>query len=129
MSATPVTANTSGPAKGFLWSSLATTVLIVVQLVMGILVLTKPMSAAAHGGVGYITLLGAIAAAYFAWQLSQRGVSKGLFYHALSMPILMIVQIGLGSMGVKWVHVVLGSLIVLGVIGMVPRAAALAKQG
>ena len=34
------------------------------------------------------------------------------------MPILMIIQIGLGSVGIKWVHVVLGVLILLGLIGL-----------
>lgn len=128
MTSSEPASTSAGPVKGFLFASWATTALLVVQLVLGIVVLSNDSSPAAHGGVGYVTLVAAIVAAYFGWQLSQTDGNKGLFYHAVSMPILMIVQIGLGSMGVKWVHVVLGFLIVIGVIGMAVRATVLNKR-
>lgn len=129
MTADPApTADLAGPAKLFRLTSWITTALIVVQVVLAVVVLSNDSSAAAHGGVGYITLVASIAATFFAWQCSQRGASKGIFYHALAMSILMVVQVGLGSMDLKWVHVGLGILIAIGVIGMAVRSMVLAKN-
>ncbi|MGO4958484.1 hypothetical protein ACTQ49_14670 [Luteococcus sp. Sow4_B9] len=103
-------------------SRLKTTALVInlavlVQLALGIAMLTGLYSVAiakAHSGVGYITMIGSVIAAVFAWQLSKADASaKGLFFHALSLPVLAIIQFGLGEMiggsdALKWLHVALG---------------------
>ena len=72
----------------------------------------------AHAGLGYAATLSAAVAAISAIVWKRRGGATGVMAHAVSMPILMIIQIGLGSAGIKWVHVVLGILILLGLIGL-----------
>ncbi|MDN5563559.1 hypothetical protein EDD41_2182 [Luteococcus japonicus] len=102
-------------------SRLKTTALVIIgsvliQLGLGVALLTSYSNglAKAHSGFGYITLLASIVAAFFAFQLSKADSSaKGLFFHALSLPVLAIIQTGLGEMiggsnGLKWLHVALG---------------------
>jgi hypothetical protein len=48
----------------------------------------------------------------------RKGGSKGLMMHAFGMVVIFVAQIGLGSAGVLWVHVVLGVLAVLGSIAL-----------
>lgn len=103
-------------------SRLKTTALVInasvlVQLGLGIAMLTGYYSLAlakAHSGFGYLTLLASIVAAVLAFQASKAdATAKGLFFHALSLPVLAIAQTGLGEMiggsdGLKWLHVALG---------------------
>lgn len=101
-------------------SRLKTTALVIiasvlVQLGLGVALLSSYSEglAKAHSGLGYITMIGSVVAAVFASQLSKADDSaKGLFFHALSLPVLAIVQFGLGEMissdGLKWLHVALG---------------------
>ncbi|MEL4356574.1 MULTISPECIES: hypothetical protein [unclassified Luteococcus] len=103
-------------------SRLKTTALVIigsvlVQLALGVLMLTGTNSVAiakAHSGFGYLTLLASIVAAFLAFQASKAdATAKGLFFHALSLPVLAFLQTGLGEMiggsdGLKWLHVALG---------------------
>ncbi|MEL4504722.1 hypothetical protein AAEX63_07790 [Luteococcus sp. H138] len=103
-------------------SRLKTTALVIiasvfVQLALGIAMLTGYNSVAiakAHSGFGYLTLLASVVAAFFAFQTRKADASaKGLFFHSLSLPVLAILQTGLGEMiggsgGLKWLHVALG---------------------
>ncbi|AOZ47100.1 hypothetical protein DUY81_02360 [Acidipropionibacterium acidipropionici] len=101
------------------WGTWIAVVLVAAQLVLGILMLNGSWSLIdAHAGLGYAATLAAAVAAVSAIVWKRRGGATGVMAHAVSMPILMIIQIGLGSAGIKWVHVVLGVLILLGLIGL-----------
>jgi len=102
-----------------------TAVLALIQLVLGLLIATgiAGQLRAVHGGIGYLTTLSAVVAAVFAWQVAKLTGAKGVFFHALSLPVLMIVQIGLAEVHLEIVHIILGVLIVAGVVGLVPMAA------
>ncbi|MEA5155839.1 hypothetical protein [Raineyella sp.] len=104
--------------------ALATTGLMLVQLALGI-TLASGVEAVRdiHGGVGYLTLLAAAVTAVFAWPATKVIGSKGIFFHAVSLPVLMVVQIGLAEMDLPLVHIVLGLLLVAGVAGLVPMVA------
>jgi hypothetical protein len=71
-----------------------------------------------HGMLGYTNLLVMIVAAVAALVWYRKGGSKGLMMHAFGMVVIFVAQIGLGSAGVLWVHVVLGVLAVLGSIAL-----------
>lgn len=130
MSATdPSTGGASGPrlAPGsgptippvLFWGTWVALVLVAVQLVLGILMLNGSWSLInLHAGLGYAATLAAVLAAISAIVWRRAGGANGLMLHAVSIPILMIIQIGLGEAGVRWVHVVLGSLILIGLIGL-----------
>ncbi|MGV8850872.1 MAG: hypothetical protein ACOH16_15175 [Propionibacteriaceae bacterium] len=71
-----------------------------------------------HGILGYSNLLVMIVAAVAALIWYRKGGSKGLMMHAFGMVVIFVAQVGLGSAGVLWVHVVLGVLAVLGSIAL-----------
>ncbi len=112
--------------------AIVTAVLLLIQLGLGIMIATgnggvRP----AHAGVGYLATLSGIVAAVFAWQAAKKAGSMGAFFHAVSLPVLMLVQIGLAEMGGLVIpHIILGILILLGAVGLVPMAGKLAtRQG
>lgn len=72
-----------------------------------------------HSIIGYSTLLVAILAAVAAWRFSKATAQKGVFYHALSLPILMLLQIALGEMHQKHIHMALGIAILIAAVGLV----------
>jgi hypothetical protein len=63
-----------------------------------------------HRTIGYATLLAAVAVAVFAVLWMRRSGNKGLMFHALSLPVLAIIQIGVAEMGIVAVHVIVGIL-------------------
>ena len=71
-----------------------------------------------HGILGYSNLLIMIVAAVAALVWFRKGGSKGLMMHAFGMVVIFVAQVGLGSAGILWVHVVLGVLAVLGSIAL-----------
>jgi hypothetical protein len=71
-----------------------------------------------HGILAYSNLLVMIVAAVAALIWYRKGGSKGLMMHAFGMVVIFVAQVGLGSAGVLWVHVVLGVLAVLGSIAL-----------
>ena len=100
-------------------------VLILVQLVLGITIALGNGGSfirSAHAGVAYLALLAGVVAAVFAWSASKSAGSKGVFFHALSLPILALVQIGLGEMNLALVHIILGVLTVVAYVGLVPMS-------
>ncbi|QGF22893.1 hypothetical protein [Raineyella fluvialis] len=104
-------------------SASVTAVLVLVQLALGVTLATRIGGHAIseiHGGVGYLSLLASAVTAVFAWQAAKLVGSKGIFFHAVSLPVLMIVQIGLAEMRAVVVHIILGVLIVAGVAALVP---------
>lgn len=100
-------------------------VLILIQLVLGIMIAVGnggSIVRSAHAGVAYLALLAGIVAAVFAWSASKWAGSKGVFFHALSLPILALVQIGLGEMNLALVHIILGVLTVVAYVSLVPMS-------
>lgn len=98
----------------------ALVVLMLAQLGLGIAILSHTKGLRdAHGGLGYLFFIVSLVATFFAWQLSKAdATAKGLFFHALSLPILAILQIGLAEMDQKWIHVVLGVALTAAAIGL-----------
>lgn len=68
-----------------------------------------------HAIVAYTLFLVSIGAAVLAWGHAKSVGKKGVFFHAASIPVLLIVQIGLGSMKITVVHMVLGLAIAVAV--------------
>lgn len=100
-------------------------VLMLAQAGLGIGILSTSASLrAAHSGIGYLVILGSLVAAFFAWQLSKADAgAKGVFMHALSVPVLAIIQFGLGEMtGTKWIHVLVGIALLVDVLGLFAMA-------
>lgn len=101
--------------KPLFYTSVATTVLMLVMLGLGIGIATGNHGLRdAHAGIGYLITVVAIVAAVLAFGYGKAKGNLGTFFHALSLPILLIVQTGLGSMGdFEMVHIVLGALILV----------------
>lgn len=93
---------------------------VFLQMGMGVFVLMQGegMLQTIHGYVGYATLLAAIVAAVGAVMWKRTGGSTGTMAHAISMPVLMIVQVGLAEMNVPIIHAVFGVLIGIGVVAL-----------
>lgn len=85
-------------------------VIALVQFALGVLTAMRPHGAiqTTHGWFGYLATIVAILVAVIAWRYAQHTGEKGTFYHALSLPVLCIIQIGLAEGGAKWVHMILG---------------------
>lgn len=97
--------------------------LILLQLVLGVMIAFGTGGAfirEAHAGVAYLTVLAGIVATVFAWSAAAVAGSKGVFFHALSLPILAVLQIGLGEMHLTVVHIILGLATVVAFVGLVP---------
>jgi heme A synthase len=75
-----------------------------------------------HGYIGYATFVVALVTAFFAWKASQETNRKGSFFHALALPVLALVQIGLAEMDLKWVHVIVGVLFLIAAFGLYAMA-------
>ena len=77
-----------------------------------------------HGILGYTNFLVAIAATVFAFQAKKINDSlKGLFMHAMSLPVMAFIQIGIieaakGNSGMKWAHVVIGIAYLVSAVGL-----------
>ncbi|GAA1390915.1 hypothetical protein [Luteococcus peritonei] len=111
-------------------SRLRTTALVIVacvlvQAALGIASLTGyPQVNEIHGWIGYVTFIASIVAAVLAFNLSKLSARfKGTFFHALSLPVLALVQIGIieasqGAGAMKWLHVVLGIAFVVASVGL-----------
>ncbi|MFV0535325.1 MAG: hypothetical protein ACK5MR_16985 [Cumulibacter sp.] len=75
-----------------------------------------------HGYIGYATFVIALIATFFAWKASQSTGIKGTLYHAISLPVLALVQIGLAEMDLKWVHVIVGVVFLIAAFGLYAMA-------
>ena len=75
-----------------------------------------------HGYVGYATAIVSLIAVFFAWKSSQQTGNKGILFHAISLPVLAVLQIGLAEMDLKWVHVVVGVLFLVAAFGLYAMA-------
>ena len=71
-----------------------------------------------HGIIGDVNLLVTVVAAVAAVLWFRKGGSRGLMMHAIGMAVIFLVQIGLGEGKLKWPHVAIGILAVLGSIAL-----------
>ncbi|MGK2310206.1 hypothetical protein [Cutibacterium sp. V970] len=73
-----------------------------------------------HMGFGIATLVAAIVTAVLAVMWKRRGGPSAIVGHAIGMAVLVLVQFGLGEMSssgaTKWIHVILGVVIVVGLL-------------
>ncbi len=71
-----------------------------------------------HGGFGYLALVVAVVTAVFTFLWTRRVGHQGLFWHAVSLPVLAVVQIGLANTGLVAWHIVIGIFYVVAVIAL-----------
>ena len=71
-----------------------------------------------HGTLANITFVTALIAAIFAFLWKRRGGDNGLFMHAAGMAVLAVIQIGLGEMELRSVHMAVGVLFLVGAIAL-----------
>lgn len=81
-----------------------------------------------HGYIGYATFVVALITAFLSWKASQASGNKGTLYHAVSLPVIALLQIGLAEMDLKWVHVVVGVLFLIAAFGLYAMADRPAKD-
>lgn len=106
-------------------------VLLLIQLALGIMITVGTGGSfirEAHAGVGYLTVIAGIVAAVFAWAAAKHAGSKGIFFHAVSLPVLALIQIALAEADLRIVHIILGILTVVAFLGLVPMANKLAAR-
>lgn len=75
-----------------------------------------------HSTVAYLATLASVIAAVAAWLWGKRSGNKGLVGHAISVPVLAIVQIGLGEMHLDVVHMALGFAFLLAAVSLATLA-------
>lgn len=97
-----------------------TLILILLQFGVAMIILAHDNDAliSAHGGVGYLSTVAAAITAFYAFKWSKETGAKGVFYHALSLPILCLIQIAIIEMHQKWLHVGLGVAYLVAVVGL-----------
>ncbi|WP_158716309.1 hypothetical protein [Blastococcus sp. Marseille-P5729] len=81
-----------------------------------------------HGYIGYATFVVSLIVVFFAWKASKETGRTGTLYHAISLPVMALLQIGLAEMGQKWVHVVVGFLFLIAAFGLYAMADRPAEQ-
>lgn len=112
----------SGPSVPavLVWCTWIAVALVAVQLVLGLFMLfgSAPLGLI-HEWLGFAATASAVIAGISAIVWKTRGGRTGIMAHAVSMPVLMIVELVLGLLSVNaWVHAVLGLLILIGLIGL-----------
>lgn len=75
-----------------------------------------------HGYIAYATFVIALIVVFLAAKAARETRNKGTLYHAISLPVLALLQIGLAEMDLKWVHVVVGVLFLLAAFGLYAMA-------
>lgn len=73
-----------------------------------------------HNLVGLLTIAVGIVTTVLAGLLTRVGGNRGLMFHALGTTVVLVVQYGLGEMGVAVIsHIVIGVVILLSAIALV----------
>lgn len=75
-----------------------------------------------HGYIGYATFVVAIITAVLAAKAAKVTGNKGTLYHAISLPVIALIQIGLAEMDLKWVHVAFGVTFLIAAFGLYAMA-------
>lgn len=78
---------------------------------------TGPLNAM-HGMVGNLNFVLALVAGIAGILWGRASGNKGLMYHALSLPVLAVIQIALGEMHLTMVHIVLGFAYLLAAVAL-----------
>ena len=73
---------------------------------------------AMHGMVGNLNFVLALVAGIAGILWGRASGNKGLMYHALSLPVLAVIQIALGEMHLTMVHIVLGFAYLLAAVAL-----------
>lgn len=87
------------------------------------LLATGPLSGsgplhAMHGMVGNLNFVLALVASIAGILWGRASGNKGLMFHALSLPLLAVIQIALGQMHLTMVHIVLGFAYLLAAVAL-----------
>jgi hypothetical protein len=75
-----------------------------------------------HGTLGNVTFVVALLAAVFAFLWMRKSDNKGLFMHAAGMAVIAMVQIALGEMEIREVHMAVGVLFLVGSVALATLA-------
>lgn len=75
-----------------------------------------------HGIAGMVTIVASVAAAVFAFLWRRQGGSAGLLGHAMSIPVMALAQFALGEMGAELIHIIIGVLFFVAVVGLFAMA-------
>ena len=76
----------------------------------------------AHARTGELATVLLVVAAVAAYVWSRRSGNKGLFMHAVGMAVIGLVQIAIGHMDLRLVHMTIGVFFLLGVIALATLA-------
>lgn len=87
----------------------------VVQMMTGFGWVELPMAHGRLAETGFVIL---IIASVFAWMWSRRSGEKGLFMHSIGMAVIALLQIALGHMDMRSVHIGVGVLFLVGVLAL-----------
>ncbi|MGA4669925.1 hypothetical protein ACPCG0_09045 [Propionibacteriaceae bacterium Y1923] len=98
-------------------SSALTSVLMLVMLGLGIgIAVGNHGLRDAHKGIAYLLIVVSIVATVLAHRYGRAKANLGTFFHALSLPILLLVQFAIGEVkrfDFELVHIVLGVMIAI----------------
>ena len=118
----PVT-NTATTSNGKLNFLRVAALLAAIGSVISPLLATGPLSGsgplhAMHGMVGNLNFVLALVAGIAGILWGRASGNKGLMFHALSLPVLAVIQIALGEMHLTMVHIVLGFAYLLAAVAL-----------
>lgn len=102
------TPTTSSNSAFFKISAIVIAAFAVVQAVLGGITITGESVRGAHSIIGMASVVVAIVAAVAAFLWARQSRSMGIFYHALSVVVLAVVQVALGEMGMETLHITIG---------------------
>lgn len=100
-------------------SAVLTALLAVVQTLLGFGWLEV---SGVHGTIGNLTVVVALVAAVAAFLWWRASDNKGLFMHAAGMAVLALVQVALGEVGLRTLHMALGVLFLVGAVALATLA-------
>ncbi len=118
----PVT-NTATTSNGKLNFLRVAALLAAIGSLISPLLATGPLSGsgplhAMHGMVGNLNFVLALVASIAGIVWGRASGNKGLMFHALSLPLLAVIQIALGQMHLTMVHIVLGFAYLLAAVAL-----------
>lgn len=102
-------------------AALATAVLAVIQTGLGV-VMWMGTWVSQHGMIGNVTFVVAAITAVLAWLWSRESGNIGLMMHAVGMAVLALIQVGLGEMDLRTLHIVTGFVFLVGALALVTLA-------
>lgn len=119
--------STPTPAPGILTFLRVAAVLAALGAIASPLLALGPLTAsgplhALHGMLGNINVVLALAAGVAGVLWKRASGNAGLMGHALSLPILAVVQVALGEMGLAMVHIGLGFAYLLAAVSLATLA-------